>query len=339
MRTPQLLLLSFIVLVSACASTGKQAGDLPDWVDGQSKQHPKALYLTGVGIADNLDDAKDRARADLAKQFEVAVQEQSQQQQEYTKQQQGEESAESLRQSVTRQLITRTTRTVQGIEIANTWRDNNTHKHYVLAALSRNKAKQQYEQQIHVIDEQSKQKLRQAEDETDALRKAAQVNDAIELQLQRMSVQSALQVVDPTGYGKPGNIPLGELMRTRDALINKINIEPISHGQLADKLIPVISGNTANAGFNITESAQAKYKLLAEAKLDPPLKKQGWIWLRGTLQLTLRDPNNNEIGIKRWPLKAASVTADQSQQRLINDIDKILKSELRNTVLGFADVK
>ena len=262
MRTPQLLLLSFIVLVSACASTGKQAGDLPDWVDGQSKQHPKALYLTGVGIADNLDDAKDRARADLAKQFEVAVQEQSQQQQEYTKQQQGEESAESLRQSVTRQLITRTTRTVQGIEIANTWRDNNTHKHYVLAALSRNKAKQQYEQQIHVIDEQSKQKLRQAEDETDALRKAAQVNDAIELQLQRMSVQSALQVVDPTGYGKPGNIPLGELMRTRDALINKINIEPISHGQLADKLIPVISGNTANAGFNITESAQAKYKLL-----------------------------------------------------------------------------
>lgn len=339
MRIPQLLLLSFIVLVSACASSGKQAGDLPDWVDGQSKQHPKALYLTGVGIADNLDDAKDRARSDLAKQFEVAVQERSQQQQEYTRQQQGEASTESLRQSVTRQLITRTTRTVQGIEIAGTWRDDSTHQHYVLAALSRNKARQQYEQQIHSLDEQSKQKLKQAEDETDALRKAAQVNDAVEIQLRRMSVQSALQVVDPTGRGKPSNLSLGELVRTRDALISKVNIEPISHGQLADKLTSVISGNTANAGFNIAESAQANYTLLAEAKLDPPLKKEGWTWLRGTLQLTLRDPSNNEIGIKRWPLKAASVTADQSQQRLINDIDQILKNELREAVLGFADVK
>ncbi len=336
MQIHRLILLSFIVLISACAATGEHDIDLPEWVDGKSKQRPAALYLTGIGIADNLDDAKDRARADLAKQFEVAVQERSQQQQEYSKLQQGEESVESLQQSVSRQLITQTTRTVQGIEIAETWHDDVNHKHYVLAALSRNKAKQQYEQQISSLDEQSKQKLKQAENETDTLRKTAQVERAIELQLQRMSAQSALQVVDASGRGKPSNLPLGELIRIRDTLIGKIKINPIAQGQLAAKLTPIVSGNTATAGFDVTESGQADYTLLTETKLDPALKKDGLTWLRGTLQLTLRDRNNNDAGIKRWPVKAASVSAEQSEQRLLNDIDKILKNELRAAVLGFA---
>ena len=331
MRALNTLLLSAIVLISACSSTTERQDQQPAWVDGQSKHYPPQLYLTGQGSADNLIDAKDRARADLAKQFEVAINEHSLQQQQYSKQQQGEQ----LQQSVSRQLITQTTRTIQGIEIAATWNNQTIHKHHALAVLSRNKAKQNFSQQIDTLDQHSQQKLKQAEAEKDALRKAARVQQAIDKQLQRQTLQSALQVVDASGRGKPAQISLGELTRTRDSLINRITLSAKTTGALAPQLKTILSGSSAKAGFQVSTDNQSDYTLQAEAKLEPPFKQKQWHWLRGTLELRLIDSNNNDIGVQRWPIKAASVTTEQAEQRLLNDIDKILKNEFRTTVLGF----
>jgi hypothetical protein len=324
-----------IALISACASAPEK-GARPDWIDGQSQRYSQQLYLTGQGSGDTLDDAKDRARADLAKQFEVAVQERSQQQQEYRKQQQGEESSESLNQQVTRQLITRTTRTVQGIEIASTWEDPASHTYYALAVLSRNKARQQYEQQITSLDQQVGQRLKQAEKETDTLRKTGLLQQAIDTQQQRISAQSALQVVDPSGRGIPSPVSLGELLRTRDSLIERITLLPKTEGKLDFLVQPILSGNAANAGFKITAEKTADYTLIADTQLEPPLKEGGWIWLRGTLELTLRDSKGHDIGVRRWSLKAASITTENTEHRLLNQIDGILKRDLRPTLLGFA---
>ncbi len=330
------LLLSAIVFISACSSTGTKNNNQPDWIDSHSKHYPAQLYLSGQGMADNLNDAKDRARADLAKQFEVAINERSLQQQQYSKQQQGDQSTEKLEQSVSRQLSTQTTRTIQGIEIADSWHDQANHRHYALAVLSRNKARQNFEQQINTLDEKSRQKLKQAESETDSLRKTALVQQAINTQQQRLGIQSALQVVDASGRGKPATTSLAELKRTRDSLINNITLSPETRGTLAQKLQAILSGSVANAGFQVSAASQSDYTLLAEAKLDPPFKQKNWHWLRGTLELRLIDNSNNDIGVQRWPLKAASVTVEQAEQRLLSDIDAILKKELRTTMLGFS---
>lgn len=323
-----------IALISACAGTPKMA-ERPAWVDGQSERYSHQLYLTGQGSADTLEDAKDRARADLAKQFEVALWEHSQQQQEYRKQQAGEESSESLEQRVSRQLITRTTRTIEGVEIAATWRDEATHSYHALAVLSRNKARQQFEQQITALDQQIKLRLTQAENENDPLRKTGLVQQAIDSHLQRTTAQGALQVVDPSGRGLPPLVSLGELLHTRDSLIRRIRLLPKTAGPLAFLIQPILSGNTANAGFRISTGAEADYTLIAATQLEPPLREGGWIWLRGSLELTLRDSNDHDVGVRRWPLKVASITTEQAENRLLNDIDAILKNELRATVLGF----
>ncbi len=332
MRALHTLLLSTIVLISACTGTEIK----PSWLDGYSERYPSQLYLTGQGGADHLNDAKDRARADLAKQFEVAINERTQQQQQYNKQQQGEQSTEKLQQSVSRQLITQTTRTVQGIKITKTWYDKATHKHYALAVLSRNQAKQNFEQQINRLDQQSKQKIKQAEAENNKLKKAAHVQQAIEAQLKRQSAQSALQVVDFSGRGKPASISLAELIHARDSLIDKITLSTKTSGALAPQLKSILSGNTAHAGFQISDKNLTDYALLAETKLDPPIRKNNWIWLRGTLELRLIDNNSKVIGVQRWPIKTASVTIEQAEQRLLSGIDIILKNELRMTLLGFS---
>lgn len=334
-RISRPLFIISVALISACAGTPERA-ERPAWIDGQSERYAHQLYLTGQGSGDSLDDAKDRARADLAKQFEVAVQERSQQQQAYRKQQQGEESVASLDQRVTRQLITQTTRTVQGIEIAATWHDETTHTYHALALLSRNKARQQFEQQITALDQQINLRLIQAESEDDALRKTGLLQQAIDTHRQRSSVQSALQIVDPSGRGLPPAVSLAELLRTRDSLIKRIKLLPQTEGPLAFLIQPILSGNIANAGFQLGNGGHADYTLLANTRLEAPLRERDWIWLRGSLELTLRDAEQRDVGVRRWSLKVASITVEKAEDRLLNDIDWILKNDLRATVLGFA---
>ena len=46
---------------------------MPDWINGASHKYPSEQYLIGRGQAATEEEARDRARADLAKIFEVSV--------------------------------------------------------------------------------------------------------------------------------------------------------------------------------------------------------------------------------------------------------------------------
>jgi hypothetical protein len=322
------------LLLAACSTTPEKQQE-PEWLEGSSSKFPAALYLTGQGSAVELDDAKDRARSELAKQFEVAVQERSRQTQEYSRSQQQGEVVESLDQQVTRNLATYTSRTLQGVEIGEQWRDKSNKRHHVLAVLSRNRAQQQFEQEITTLDNTTAQQLKQAEAASAPLVKAALIQQAIETQQQRSAAQSSLQVVDASGRGLPPAISVAELQRSRDAIINKIKLATSATGEMRDDLQHQLSSAASAAGFFLSEE-QPDYTLTVIIKLDPPLMQQGWYWLRGTLELTLKDKEGNDAGVKRWPLKASSTTVEQTRQRLLNDTNTLLSQELRGTVLGFA---
>ena len=59
------------LVLTACSS--KQ----PDWVDNPGEEFPQKRYLSAVGEADNRSTADDRALANLAKIFEVAIRDNS----------------------------------------------------------------------------------------------------------------------------------------------------------------------------------------------------------------------------------------------------------------------
>ncbi len=323
------------LFATACASTPDD-GVRPDWIDGQSGQYPQALYLSGQGSALTPQDAKDRARSELAKQFEVAVRERGQQSQTFSSQQADGESIQTLDQKISRRLLTSTSKSLQGVQIVEQWRDAANDQHYALAVLSRGRARFQFEQEISALDDQSQQWLRRAEGENTPLKRAGLVQQAIAAQQQRIVVQSSLQVVDNSGRGKPPVMSLAELERSRDALLNRITLLPSASGALAPELTELLSAASAGAGFKIGNSAEADYRLMLEAQLDPVIEQSGWYWMRGTLQLNLVDNAGNDIGVERWELKASSTSVERTQQRLLSDIDALLKDELRETVLGFA---
>ncbi|MHB8763015.1 MAG: hypothetical protein ACYDA8_01525, partial [Deferrisomatales bacterium] len=71
MRRPTAAALLLALAALGCAGAPAQ----PDWVAGTPQQYPAARYLLGRGQGDTPALARDRARADLAKNFRVSVSE------------------------------------------------------------------------------------------------------------------------------------------------------------------------------------------------------------------------------------------------------------------------
>ena len=64
------LVIAFTLVLSGCANTPARL----DWVLDVIQKYPSGDYLTGIGEAGSQEAAKDRARADLSKIFEVSIQ-------------------------------------------------------------------------------------------------------------------------------------------------------------------------------------------------------------------------------------------------------------------------
>ena len=109
------------------------------------------------------------------------------------------------------------------------------------------------------------------------------MQQAIAAQQQRIVVQSSLQVVDTSGRGKPSVMSLAELEQSRDALVNKITLQPSASGAMAPDLTTLLSAASAGAGFKVGNATDADYRLLLRAQLDPVIEQSGWYWIRGTL--------------------------------------------------------
>ena len=125
-------------------------------------------------------------------------------------------------------------------------------------------------------------------------------------------------------------------MRSRDTLLKQIHIQPTANGDMSTELVKILSGATAGAGFAIANTNNIEYQLKVQTLLDPVLEQDGWFWLRGTMQIDLINTHGNHIGVQRWPLKISSTSMKRSQQRLLTEVDKLLKNELRDVLLGFA---
>ena len=335
-----------ILLVSGCASTVSDSSRAPEWVNGNSQKFPKAMYLSGQGVGGSASDAKDRARSDLAKQFEVSVIAHSQQTQTFSSTTEGGATQKTLAQRVSRQLLTRTSKTLEGVEVAEQWYDEANGEHYALAILSRPRAQKQFEQTILSLDEIMEQSLKAAETEDDYLRRAALVQRGIDAQERRRSVQSSLQVVDGSGRGKPPKVSLAELARARDDLLSRVviytsiesNVDDTTGVSTADFKITqgkMLKAAISNAGFSHGAESSASHRLIVKLELDPDIVESGWHWIRGTMQVTLVSSDAKELGIQRWPLKVSATTSERAKQRILTAFDRNLNENLRQTLMSF----
>ena len=333
--------LTVVLLLGACATTKENGKRAPDWVNGVSSRYPAAQYLIGRGAAANLDDAKDRARADLAKIFEVGISAESSDIQTFERVSAGNNGAsESKGQlQISRNIQTRTDRVIRGVEIADLWKDPQSGTQYALAVLRRLQAAQTLRDDIDRLDEATRIYVDKTNAEKDPLKRIAAASRAVEAQIERANAQRTLQVIDVTGRGVPPPWPLAQLRSERETLIQDLTLATRGAGPDGDTIHDILDGAVSAAGFTLKSPGQAKFTLTAALDIGDIEQREGWYWKKGTLEISLSDSDNKVRGTRRWNIKSSALSRNDAQRRALDQVDKILKGDLRAVLISFADNK
>lgn len=319
-------------LLAACASTGKG----PDWVHGTSAKYPNAQYLTGRGQAGSPEEARDRARADLAKIFEVSIAAESEDVQKFSS---GGAQPGGYEAQATRRLTTRTEQIVRGIQVGDEWRDPITKTHYALAVLPRLQTANGLRQEIGRLDDATRSYVEQSRAASDLFAKIAAASSALDAQAEREGVQKSLRVVDVTGRGLEPEFNTGKLAADLNALLKRVRVSARVPENSPAGFAEVASGAVAAAGFQVETGASADFTLDARLDLQDLGLQEGWYWQRGNVEIALTDAAGRSRGNQRWPLKASARDRGTAARRAVDEADRILKQELRATVVRFATAK
>jgi len=323
---PWLAVIATGILLFGCASTPST----PDWINGKSAKYPDNQYLVGRGQADVPEDARNRARADLAKILEVAVSAKSSDVTTYSSGPAGGTDSQ-----ISRSIATRTDQIVRGIQIPETWQDPQSKSTYALAVLPRSQAAMGLRADIDRLDAATRGYVAQARGAPDLLVQIASASRALDSQRERDGVQRALQVIDVTGQGVAPEQNSGQLAADLSALLKRVRMKPQAPG--SQELERMLSAALSAAGFVPDAGAAAPYVLFGSLQLDDLGQIDGWYWMRGTLEVQLTDTGSGKVrGNKRWEIKTSSPQKATAQRRTMDEADATLKRELRPAILGFA---
>lgn len=329
--------LSFLLCaMSACASHPAT----PDWVNGPSAKYKSEQYLIGRGQAASAEEARDRARADLAKIFQISVSVESEDVQTFAQKSgtaaKGATPAGEYASQASRRISTHTEQIVEGVQVAETWQDPLTGTHFALAVMPRLQASQRLRQEIERLDAATRQYLEEARGATDILAKIGAAGHALDAQLERTGYQKSLRIVDPTGRGEESEWNTAKLGADLAELLKRVHLATDAP-DVPPGFAAAVNGAVANAGFLAETGQKPDYVLEARMPLEDLGLRDGWYWQRGVLEVTLKETASNRVrGSKRWDIKTSAQDQAVSRQRALALADSILKKELRDTLIGFS---
>jgi hypothetical protein len=328
------LVAAFTLTIAGCATQPAP----PGWYAGDDAKYNKKDYLTGRGQAATLAEAQNRARADLAQIFQVAIKVVAEDVQKYKSNSatpgKGQFSVDTLQR-----ITTYTDQVVKGIQIAETWRDPVSNNITALAILPRPQAEGSLRAQIRQLDEAVQTSIDQSKNNADVLARIFAANKAIAAHLEREGLQSALQVIDITGTGAVSPHSSARLKFDLEEMLKSVRISPKILNGSASGLEEVVTGALTHAGFSV-DSAAPTFVVKASLKLSDIGIIDGWYWQRGSLEVSVSEAETGRVrGAQRWPIKGSGKERASAIRRSLDEASEVLKKELGTTITGMAGVR
>ena len=301
MKTSIITTILLGLVLTACSS--KQ----PDWVDTPTEQYPQQRYLSAVGEADSRSAADDRALANLAKIFEVAISDRSLDfsQSRVSADQSG--STISNVQSAGRFVTTEARQILEGAQLVESWQGE-AGRTYSLAVLEKAPATRRLREAVRGADRQIADRVNYASNlAPNPVVALAALEQARKIETERSNLNRNLAVVSGKGIKAPHDQASLEKM-LRNALATLHFDAEADSPELQQKL------ESAIGTLGITLDKNAPYRLIASLDTEPVQQLQGWYWLRGSTQLSLKH-RGETLAQKRWPLKVSAVDKGMVEQR------------------------
>lgn len=315
-----------LLLLAGCALGGDRRDAQPDWVDGSSEKYPARAYVTGIGSADDLATARDRARADVAKTFSVSVDQTSRDVQSYSSQENAAGASSEYASEIQRDLTLRTQQVLEGVTVPESWQDPETRRQHALAVLNRAQAAARLRQDIGGLDAAAESLLNRARASSDNFTRAQLALEVVDNQRRRSALQGMLRAVDATGSGVPPRWPLAQLEADLRTALSRITLR--AEGK--EPWQNILAGQLADSGFTISDNGEYTVSLAAD---ENAIKRDGWHWLRANLVLDVKGPGGVSLGQQRWELKESATDAGTAQMRLREKAATIIGREGRDAIL------
>lgn len=313
------------LLLTACA-TGRDRDARPDWIDGADADWPSSAYLTGIGSADELSAARDRARADLAKTFRVTVNETSTDTQQYSATDSDSGSSSEYSAEVRRDLSLHTEQVLEGVTVPESWQDPATKRHYALAVLNRAQAAARLRQDVSALDAAAETVMNRARVANDAFTRAELALAVLENQRERAALNGMLRAVSPTGNGVAPRWPLARLEADVATALSRITLRAEGEAPWA----AMLAGQLADSGFTVSPSGDYVVRLDVDESAS---KRDGWHWVRGVAVLDITAPDGRALGQQRWEVKESATDATTAGMRMRESLAKRLGAEGRDAIL------
>ena len=320
------------LIAGGCASKEKrEKSEQPDWVLGESAQYPNALFLTGQGAGETLELAKQYARADLAKIFEVKIAETSRDVQIV----EIENQTATSQSQAERYISTQVDQILSGVEVAGTWQDPQSRRYHALVALNRDRTARMLREDIRHLDETTVQSIQKARQETDRLRLAARAYTAYVAQLERAEVQKKLRIVDPAGVGDPPELELAKLKADYEQVMARIHIKAQSPDKYVEDLV---AAGLSQSGFGADSQGGSGYVLKATLEKVPVIQRGNFYWLQAAMNLQLQENNPAATvrGSDRWEVKVSATDKGLLEKRLNDELNQFNQYKYRDMILKFA---
>ena len=325
------------ILMTGCTQSPDivNADGVPRWVHGEPANYPNASYVYATGAGSQAELAKDRALGNLAKIFELQIRETSTTTQDVqTQASNGVESVQSTARIASKVNI-HTDKMIKGARIAQQWHNPDDLTYYALAVLDRSQAGNNIRGEMNRLDRETAFIMANADSRRDPLQKVADLQNAINMQLERDSLQKTLKIIDLKGRGMPSAWSLSELLEQQDRVLKSLNIRGVVIVDSVGELEKMLRAAMANAGFTHSSNDNG-YTLSASVETQGAMLNEGWYWQRGALKLDLADAEGTVLGNRSWPLKVSAMQQQQLSSRMLVEINKKLKNDLKATVLDFA---
>lgn len=321
-------------LLAACAhqTSDNEPAAEPAWVAGNPEDYPVADYLIGRGQAESGQQARNRARADLAKIFEVGIDEVTRDVQAFRDVDDDEVDGGAGELAVERQLRTRTDQVLEGVEIVDQWRDPEAGSRHALAAIPRVQATQRLRGQIADLDDATGTWVQRARESDDLLTRIDAATRAVALQRQSQALQRQLRAIGRTGGGVDSKWNLEQLVADRDELRSRLRVAVVAAGRDQGRLARTVRGVLSDAGLRVVDDGEYRFRVRLDDETIGP--RNGWYWRIGSLQAELVDAEGSTHGGWRWPIKVAASETALLDQRLYDDVAERLEVGLPRALAG-----
>lgn len=336
--------LSAVLFVSGCSQqptrsspTPQERGiDLPAWVEGKDPQYTEQRYLIGVGHGKGLGAAQAAARAELAKRFQVHIVAESTDTTRYERNLVGEESVESRRVAISRNIDSYTDLLLEDVRIAETFVADEQSV-YAIAVLNRDHAEARLRKKISASESRMSDAIARASKVNDPLQRFAQIHKTQQAWADRERYISLLEVVRPELY-LPPPFPVANIRAVKYRVLEQLPIAVVPAMSTSEGLTQALRAILSDLGYAPVQDGEPHYRM--EVLGDWPLSKSdGWHWARGELVITLFDPQGNRRGQHRWLIKEAGTTPGLALDRANGEALARFEQEIGDVLARMGDME